>query len=204
MKKPLIPNRKRYVVFSVLLCLVFSSYSQTIVNVLVNQPKKLEIAASELFSQTANSMILGAKVIVGGGVSPYRYAWSNDGKLIGTSLILEVPINTPTNGLTLTVKDTKNCSCLQNIFLTDSKDMKDGISGIVVYPNPASTFIVLDTNDLTEILEVSFYDLRGVFLLKKQVSGRSVIDFKLPPGLYVLRVVSKNKQIEGILKLIVR
>ena len=104
----------------VLLFLTISTHAQTVMKVMIDQPKKLEIVANKYFTLTDNKIILGKEVGVIGGVMPYRYSWLKDGQQIGASLVLEVPLQTPATSCTFTliVKDKNNCkSTIVNIVI---------------------------------------------------------------------------------------
>lgn len=189
--------------FSMLFPIALSTKPQTIVKVIVDQPKKLEIVANELFSQSATSIILGSNVKIEGGVSPYSYTWLKDSQPIGNSLVSEVPLNTSTSGLTLKVKDANNCSCTKGALLTGTTDIKEDLFNIGVYPNPAKDFLIINPNKIEGTLHVSIFDSKGTFLLKKQIEGTSLIGINLPSGLYFIRVENTKKQIVASKKFIV-
>jgi hypothetical protein len=203
MKNKICQTRKIVWVLCALFIITVRVQGQTFVKVMVDRPEKLEILAEELFTQTGNLTILGDNVSIEGGISPYRFSWFKDGNVIGTSLILEVSKSIPTNRFALTVKDARNCSCTRNAYLTNSENIKQAISNIAVYPNPASNYIILNPEGIEGRLDVSFFDVRGILLMTKQISGTSVLDFKLRPGMYFLRIEDRNKQILGLTKLIV-
>ena len=203
MKNTFNTNRKRTWVIFILLFLSISSQAQTIVKVMVNQPEILEIVANELFSQTINTTILGDQVTINGGVSPYQYSWLNEGNILGTSLVLEVPKFTPTNSLTLTVTDANNCSCIRNAILTNIEDINLDKSKMAVYPNPASDFIIIDPREINGILDISIFDNSGVRLLNRQINGKTNININLLSGLYILRIENKNEHTVILKKLIV-
>lgn len=59
------------------------------------------------------------------------------------------------------------------------------------YPNPAERYITI--GNIEDNQTVNVYSLEGRLLLEKQVNANEPIDLgKLPPGLYVLRILEKN------------
>ena len=128
MKNTINTIRKRNWALSALLFLTFGTQAQTVMKVMVNQPKKLEIVANSFYSLTSNAIILGDNVSIKGGIEPYQYFWLKDGQRIGTSLLLEVPLQKPaaSSSFTLIVKDYKNCSSTTTSIVLNVIDVTAG------------------------------------------------------------------------------
>jgi hypothetical protein len=203
MKNELTYSWKIFWLFSMLFPIVLYSNAQTVVEVIVNQPKKLEIVSNELFSRTANSIILGSNVLIEGGDSPYNYTWLQGSQPIGNSLVFEVPLNTPTNTLTLKVKDAKNCTCSKGTLTTGIHDLLPDSNMIDVYPNPSRDFVIINPHQIQGLLNVLIFDSKGTFILRKQIEGTSKIDLNLRSGLYFISIENVNKQIVAKKKIIV-
>lgn len=59
------------------------------------------------------------------------------------------------------------------------------------YPNPVERYFAISNIENNQTISV--YSLEGRLLLKKQANANEPIDLgKLPPGLYVLRIIEKN------------
>ena len=59
-----------------LICYVVPVQSQTIVEVMVDQPDKFEIIVTDvLFTMTDNSVVFGESLTLSGGTAPYQYKW---------------------------------------------------------------------------------------------------------------------------------
>lgn len=200
MGKPIYSFRKKVWLFYMLF-LPLIMQSQTIVKMMVDQPKKLDIIADELYSFTTQSIILGENVLVEGGLAPYRYFWLKDGQQIGTTLRLEVSQSTPLNAVVLTVKDANNCNCSKNAIPTDLNVISE--NKIKVYPNPTTDFIIVDPQEMDGLFNLSIFDGKGIYLIRKQISGKTVLDLNLPSGLYFLKMELKNKQMVFFKKLMV-
>ena len=67
-------------------------------------------------------------------------------------------------------------------------------SSFVIYPNPANDFITISgaTNS-----RVAIYDLKGRLMLNKQVNGKPIDIRSLAKGIYLLKVMSEDKQMVG-------
>jgi hypothetical protein len=88
-------------------------------------------------------------------------------------------------------------------FLTDSSEcytvglseQKKQLPAITIYPNPASGYTSITTNQNNPIAELSLYDATGKLVLKKEKVGPA-IQLQLPefrPGIYYLCLLFQNK-----------
>jgi len=67
-------------------------------------------------------------------------------------------------------------------------------SDFAIYPNPATNYISVSGAVNSR---VAIYDLKGRLLLNEQLSGKSIDIRNLAKGIYVVKVVSEDKQVVG-------
>ncbi len=182
-------------------------HSQTIVEVMADQPEKFEIIVSEeLYYETDSSIVFGQDISVTGGEGPYLYSWFSDDQLIATSQLLEIIFPLDKEIYTLVVSDANNCSAVFNVEhgLSLSSVTIDEIHSLVsVYPVPASRYITIDPHDIRGILNVTIYGSHGSVLLNRSISGKIDLEINLPAGIYFIRIESTDGQVSGLRKIIV-
>jgi ligand-binding sensor domain-containing protein len=70
-------------------------------------------------------------------------------------------------------------------------EVEPNINGISIYPNPASSLLFYETNNITSIIQQSIIDLSGKEVIKDNIDNamRNSIDVsKLQPGIYFLQL----------------
>ncbi len=76
-------------------------------------------------------------------------------------------------------------------------------SSIRLYPNPANSFLNIETNTTSANSFCSIYDLSGQLLLKEKVQSKQLLNIShLPDGLYILKL-DENGQIMTTQKLVI-
>ncbi|MDD2635130.1 MAG: T9SS type A sorting domain-containing protein [Bacteroidales bacterium] len=176
--------------------------AQTYVKVMLDQPEKLQVVASELYYETENSFVLGESVIVEGGTVPYFFSWFQDNLLIGDELIMEISKPVSFNHLELAVKDAENCS---ETISTDITDVEQTISEntVLVYPNPASNYLIINPNDLNFELDVLVFDNKGNNVINKKIAGKTVLNINLKQGIYLMKLENKTTGFLELTKFII-
>jgi len=175
---------------------------QTTVQVMVDQPEKLEVIVSnDLFTLTDNSIIFGQGISLTGGSGPFSYTWYRDNQILGTNSSIEIPMPIVRGEYSLLVTDANNCSV--RLVATSSNEETEYPSAISVYPNPVSRTVTITPQGDPEPHEASFYNSKGVLLMKKQISGPTQIDLDLPSGLYYIKLTNSSGKIAGWRKIIV-
>jgi hypothetical protein len=152
-----------------LLCMLISGlyyssvYSQTIVEVLVDQTDRLEIVVVDIpFVETDTSIIFGGNIEISGGNGEFDYSWYSGNELLGTGRYLELPSSLQDASYIFKVKDTNNCTAA---FVLDpglgvSAGHAETVGGLItVYPNPASGMIIVDPGDSSILLYYSILTL---------------------------------------------
>jgi len=176
--------------------------AQIIVEVMADQPEKLEIIINnEPFTQTDTSVIFGDKLSITGGVQPYSYSWLKDGEVVDTDPLLEVTAPLGNEVYSLIVKDGNNCT--EKIFLTNDRSFPALPDPVVIFPVPASRFIVVQPANITAVLDITILNDQGMVMMKKQITGESVLDIDFPPGLYFIKAESSDRKIVAMKKIIV-
>ena len=182
-------------------------HSQTIVEVMADQPEKFEIIVSEeLYHETDSSFVFGQDMSVTGGKGPYQYSWYSDDQLIATDQLLEILFPLDKEIYTLVVSDANNCSAVFYVEhgLSLSSVTIDEIHSLVsVYPVPASRYITIDPHDITGIMNVTIFSIHGSVLLNRSISGKIDLEIDLPSGIYFIRIESVDGQVSGSRKIIV-
>ena len=176
--------------------------AQTIVQVIVDQPEIFEVlVVDELFKQTDNTLIFGENLSIAGGLAPFQYSWFKDDQVIGTSPILEIPPPFISGLYSLLVTDANNCSV--KLVATNTIDSYADQLKISVFPVPASKSITINLYDYIEVLDATFYNSNGSIMMKKQISGESLLDINFPSGIYYIKVENKTGQLIGWRKIVV-
>ena len=68
----------------------------------------------------------------------------------------------------------------------------------VIYPNPVSSVLYVQTKDLSQIKELNFYNLSGELIHKSQTVSASGIDMKgIKTGIYLVKITLLNGNIES-------
>jgi hypothetical protein len=176
--------------------------AQTIVQVVVDQPEKLEIIVTDdLFTEIDNAIVFGETITVNGGTEPYQYSWQRDDVVIGTNPLLTIPGPLVSGSYSLLVTDSNNCTF--KVITTDNKEAEAPLSGFSVYPVPASRSLTIDPNDITGVLNVTFYNSGGTIMLQRKISGLSILEIDFPAGIYFIKVENNTEQLIGWRKIIV-
>jgi hypothetical protein len=183
-----------------------SLYSQTTVEVLVDQPDRLEIIVVDIpFIETDTSVIFGGNLEITGGIGVFDYSWYAGSDLIGTERYLELPYPLQNASYTFQVKDANNCTAA---FVVDHglgvSAVHEEISAelISVYPNPASGIIIIDPGDSGRLLYYSIIGLNGSVMKEGQISGQTSIGIDFPIGTYLLRIENSKRELVGHKKII--
>jgi hypothetical protein len=170
--------------------------SQTIVKVMADQPAEFRIIVTdEPFIITDNSVLFGENLMVEGGKEPYTYSWYRDGNPAGSDPVLEVPLPAGDETYLLIAGDANNCSATISITpgLGVSAGKTGGPAGLpLVYPVPASKFINIDPNGITGSLKIRVFNNLGNAVLNRQITGKSLLEIDLPPGIYFMEIMEIN------------
>lgn len=134
-----------------------------------------------------------AKALPNGGTSPYAYMWSN-----GKTNAKIVNLNAGT--YTVTVTDANGCTQVASVSVNGPRIADMGfatISSMVVYPNPANTFINITFEAFeSKEVHVSMYNHFGQLCLSKTFETQTGITqlqmetTQLTSGIYEIRVES--------------
>jgi hypothetical protein len=169
-------------------------YPQTKVQVMADQPAKLEVTGTEtLVVKKNDTYYFGENILVTGGLKPYSFSWLKNNVIIGTNQVLQLPPSNASGTFTLIIKDSKNCKI--SVLATDNKEVISSPELVVVYPVPASDFIIVDMKDFPGVVYATVSDVRGTILLVKPVAGKTRLELNLPTGLYFIRIESTGGKI---------
>lgn len=197
------PKRARTALVLLVLLPAFAIVKgQTTVQVMVDQPEKLEvIVANDLITLTDNSIIFGQGISLTGGSGPFSYTWYRDNQILGTNSSIEIPMPIVRGEYSLLVTDANNCSV--RLVATSSNEELENSGIISVFPNPASRSVTITPEGNPEPHEASFFNSKGVLIMKKQISGPTQIDLDLPSGIYYIKVTTNSGKIAGWRKIII-
>ena len=76
------------------------------------------------------------------------------------------------------------------------------ISGLKLYPNPATADMVYVTTENNDTKEIRIYDVFGELVLTDRISNKTLDISRLSPGVYVIQVTENKKTINR--KLVVK
>lgn len=85
----------------------------------------------------------------------------------------------------------------QQSIITSGQSLSVSVSGITIYPNPASEFIVLEAEDYKN-LSYSLYDSKARVLRNNKISDK-ITEIKLNdllPGNYFLKIIKSDKELK--------
>lgn len=181
--------------------------AQMIVEVMADQPEIFEVTVTgDMFILTDTSLILGAGYIFSGGKEPYQYTWMMDDEPLGYEPVLEIPLPEGDRVFRLLVHDANNCT--ETVIITHdftvSADMAPTVPGkFTIYPVPASSHITIKPHRGEDIFDVSIFNMQGALILKRQISGETLLEIDFPPGIYNVLVEDRNGNVAGTRKIIV-
>lgn len=95
-----------------------------------------------------------------------------------------------------TLAITRVSSLCTAIYRSEALDVSDSERDkIVVFPNPATEFISIQTNDSDAFEEVLFYNLYGELCMRKNVKQvNDILDVRsLPKGIYIIEIQGRNR-----------
>ena len=87
---------------------------------------------------------------------------------------------------------------INNFNITEDHDNWDytnleNNSKISIYPNPSSGYIHINTHKIKEVVKISIFDLHGISILNKEITGNVTIDISdQEKGIYYIKSVSGN------------
>jgi subtilisin family serine protease len=129
---------------------------------------------------------------VTGGTPPYHVQWSDPDSTEGYSV----------NGLSwgqysVTVTDSKGCRVIQTFYIYNTASVEERhISGVNVYPNPATDYLYIRTNEKSNIsINVVLSDITGNILLREKINfmhTHLIHVQQLPAGMYLLRLFAED------------
>lgn len=180
----------------------FALYSQTTLEVMADQPQQLEISIVDEYTKTDSSIIFGESLAVTGGMAPYQLSWYQNGQLMHTDSLFELATPVGTYSVTLYVSDVNNCT--SSLIFTGKNEYEAKNNRISVYPVPASNFITISPNSSFGRLDLIFYDSMGRSLMKKEISGKTMVEISFPSGIYYLRIEENGNLVDELKKIIVR
>jgi hypothetical protein len=68
-------------------------------------------------------------------------------------------------------------------------------SDIKVYPNPASDFLIIETNDVNKIINIEIYDLQGKSVQNWDRNELNIDVTALKSGVYILKITTETQPI---------
>jgi len=163
-----------------------------VANVIISEPFDLKITSLEKKDITYENKG-SIKIAVEGGSGEYSYKWIKDGVVFSTDKNI---IDISAGCYQLNIKDTScdiqldSTICISDYSSTIENNDK---SEVVVFPNPASTYLNIKSN-ISEEANIQIFDISGkVLLTQKTVSNSQEIDISiLKSGVYFLKINGKN------------
>jgi len=190
---------KTIFVISFFICSIQLSFSQTYIELGINQPPQLQADAgtdTEIFSGTL--VTLGGYPTATGGTTVYTYLWSPADGLSSTTEANPDASPAQTTTYTLTVIDAAGCTAIDEVvvlvsYLIDANNKDD----IRLFPNPGRHTVRIEFNPELKFSKCTILDIEGKILDGQEiVPGSSAIEpdvSKLTSGTYIIRL-SNNKK----------
>lgn len=176
-------------------------HAQTTLEVMADQPQQLEVSIVDDYTKTDSSIIFGETLAITGGTSPYLFSWYLDDQLVYTDSIFELTTPIGSHVVTLYVSDANNCS--SSLIFTGTEEFEAQNKRISVYPVPASNFLTISPNETFGRLGLIFYDAMGKSLMRKEISGKTMVEINFPSGIYYLQIEENGIMVDELKKIIV-
>lgn len=126
--------------------------------------------------------------VITGGTYPYTYSWSTSS---GASSISGLSVGS----YSITVTDFNNCVATTNGNIDYISGIEEYVGGIIVYPNPTSGHLLIQTNN--RVNRVSVYNFIGQKVFEEY--NTKLVDLRNQSnGIYFLNVELDNGSLEQI------
>ena len=160
-------------------------YSDTL-DVLITQPDS--IGLSFITSPETVSFDGSAQVVVSGGVGSFNYTWSNG---FNNSTIS----NLESGFYSVTVVDGNGCTANDSVFVPSLVNVSELASiAINLFPNPATNYFVIQTNQTVEFNVRIFNSLGAeIYLSENNINSKKINVNHLPIGIYQVLVKVKSE-----------
>ena len=90
-------------------------------------------------------------------------------------------------------------SPFQSVKAQSSRTVKDGLSEIRLYPNPVEDYLLLKTQDVSDILRIEVFNILGSKMLIENTKQNSQVSrFNLthfPKGVYMVRIYNPSNEV---------
>jgi len=132
--------------------------------------------------------------------SCYTYRWTVNGAYVGNKYYFHTPIYL--NGAyNVCVKITDTCTkcdttlCSRRVINCNNLGLKNnGINLVKIYPNPASSYINIESSQASEYAEILSVDGKAVWTGKLEEGSNNIVTDQWSRGIYIVRV----KTVSGI------
>ncbi len=191
-----------FVVAALLFLTALYADAQTVVRMKMAGQARERIKVVALFDEEIPESVPVVLGVMGysvtGGVTPYKFEWLQNGKVISTG---DVAVVTPSRGdrLDLNVTDATGCSATTSFNLKVASrqvfDQQQDDGSIRVYPTLIEDVVNVMVDDDKESALVRFFCLNGQTHLSQTISGSSTISVNLPAGVYFVSVQTAQKHI---------
>ncbi|MBT6440185.1 MAG: T9SS type A sorting domain-containing protein, partial [Flavobacteriales bacterium] len=175
-------------------------YSVTVTDTLgcdtVNSVTLLEPAALSItMSSTSNTLVQcngTASAFVSGGVSPYSYLWND-----AAAQTSNPAIDLCADNFEVDVLDANGCAISDTISVQN--EIIDGVfentpeQGLMIYPNPATSFVVIGFSNNRECT-VRLFDVAGKLVYKNERFNNKIRIESLNSGMYFYEVKDNNNE----------
>jgi hypothetical protein len=187
-----------------LVCFIYSSNAQSVIQFTVNQPPLLKVdAGKDSTVNKGSTIVLGGALPATGGSGTYTYAWSPAKGLDKTDIARPTATVNEDITYTLTVNDglacTKSSAVNLKVSFATSVDELSAIYGLRIFPNPVSDRIYIRTSRALpdKLLLLELYDMHGRKVYAKQVNGTATLNQTIElgsfsKGLYLLKFSSSK------------
>jgi hypothetical protein len=154
---------------------------------------QLNLAVDQVLPDPNGAGVGSISITVTGGTQPYTFAWTRNGLPFATT---EDLTNLLIGTYAVTVTDTDGCTVANasiNLGTTSANEVDNDLSW-ALYPNPATSEVFLQINDLqADDFKLSIFDTTGKLLREQLVNASGRVDLGgLPDGLLLFRLAGEN------------
>jgi hypothetical protein len=171
--------------------------------VMVDQPEALEVTLpAPDYDQGDTIVVIGENLQIKGGVAPYSYEWSYDNGAITSDSSFTAKLDS-SEVFTLTVTDARGCYDTRSISVSVVSYISSPLDKMInVYPVPATSFIQVDLPVEMQQTRLVLIDFGGSVIWQKQLTGRCRIPLSYDPGVYFLKI--KSREHVSVRRIIIR
>lgn len=200
---------KRFVLAAIGICCMENGFSDERIYLLdIVQSDKLEMTLGTPV-WNGSGFELGANLEISGGEKDYAYLWSPSEYLNDAFIANPVTTDSDKRDYTLTVTDSRECSCSATVSTGADGMEQTAFSDISVFPNPATEHIYVSFFHRSESVRIQLVNMLGMAVWEdsRHVETNDIIKIDaedFPRGLYLLNIHEKGNEKAQMHKIILK